>query len=87
MATTDKAVTDTASLQAAVSEIGAVAQAFSDLVKVALGAVIGALSATLQSVLSEKDPITPDANKELKNHTADVKYLKTYPDQEECRLE
>ena len=50
--TTDK-VTDTESFKAAVTNLGTVAQAFADLVKVALGAVIGALSAILQSVLSE----------------------------------
>ncbi len=53
LATTSKTVTDTEALKTAVTTFGTVAQAFADLVKVALGAVIGALSASLQSVLSE----------------------------------
>ncbi len=53
LATSTKQVTDTESLRTAVSTLGAVAQASADLVKVSLGAVIGALSATLQFVLSE----------------------------------
>ena len=39
------------SSQAAITTLGTVAQAFGDLVKVALGAVIGTLSATLEFII------------------------------------
>ena len=52
LATSTREIADLEAHQMAVETFGTVAQAFADLVKVAVGAVIGALSATLQSVLS-----------------------------------
>lgn len=54
LATSTKEMTNLEAHKTAMETFGTVAQAFADLIKVAVGAVIGALSATLQSVLSEK---------------------------------
>ena len=53
MAGSTAEITDLEAHKTAVATFGTVAQAFADLVKVALGAVIGALSASLQFVLSQ----------------------------------
>ena len=55
LATSTKEIINAEAHTIAVQTFGNVAQAFSDLVKVAVGAVIGALSATLQSILSSKE--------------------------------
>jgi hypothetical protein len=54
-------VTNTEAHRAAVETFGVVAQSFSDLVKVTVGAVIGALGATLQSILSKR--VADDENR------------------------
>ena len=46
--------------KAAVDNLGTLAQSFSDLIKVTVGAVIGALSATLQSLMSSKSEKSKD---------------------------
>jgi glutamate dehydrogenase/leucine dehydrogenase len=66
LATSTKEMTDLEAHKAAVETFGSVAQALADLVKVAVGAVIGALSATLQSVLSEKAGEERKASEESK---------------------
>ncbi len=64
LANTTKQVSNPEAQKAAVTTFGSIAQSFADLVKVAVGAVIGALSATLQSVLSQgitkkEEPTSP----------------------------
>ncbi|RME56011.1 hypothetical protein D6779_11420 [Candidatus Parcubacteria bacterium] len=54
MATSTKDLIDIEAHKTAVETFGTVAQSFADLIKVAVGAVIGALGATLQSILSKK---------------------------------
>ena len=51
---TAKDVANTEAHTAAVQNLGTLAQSFSDLVKVTVGAIIGALSAALQSLTSNK---------------------------------
>ena len=54
IATTTKEVINIDAHKAAVENLGTLAQSFADLIKVTVGAVIGALSATLQSIMSNK---------------------------------
>ena len=56
LATSTKEFTNVEAHTAAISTFGTVAQSFSDLIKVTVGAVIGALSATLNSILTKKEP-------------------------------
>ena len=54
IAMTTKEVINIEAHKAAVENLGTLAQSFADLIKVTVGAVIGALSATLQSIMSKK---------------------------------
>ena len=54
IATTTKEVINVDAHKSAVENLGTLAQSFADLIKVTVGAVIGALSAALQSIMSKK---------------------------------
>ena len=60
MADSTAEITGLESHKVAVTTFGNVAQSFADLVKVALGAVIGAMSAILQSVISQTSAKMPE---------------------------
>jgi hypothetical protein len=54
LATTTKTLIDVDGHKAAIENLGTLALSFADLIKVTVGAIIGALSASLQSIMSKK---------------------------------
>lgn len=54
LATTTRTLTDVDGHKSAIENLGTLALSFADLIKVTVGAIIGALSASLQSIMSKK---------------------------------
>ena len=54
LATTTRTLTDVDGHKSAIENLGTLALSFADLIKVTVGAIIGALSASIKSIMSKK---------------------------------